>query len=857
MIPRATYRLQFHAGFTFADAAPLAPYLAGLGISHVYASPITTARAGSMHGYDVIDPAQVNPELGGEGGFRAMVAALRKAGLGVMLDIVPNHMAVGGDDNRFWLDLLEKGEASDYAQFFDIDWRPVDATLQGKVLAPFLGASYADALAQGDVGLKYDEAEDRLFAIAYGTHCFPIRREDYEETIAGDPNSLPRRFDPNTEQGRARLHALLERQNFRLAWWKTAGDEINWRRFFDITELAGVRVERPEVFEIVHGLVFRLYAEGLIDGVRVDHVDGLADPAAYCRTLRRRLSEIEPQRPTDGSPGPAYFVVEKILARGEALSPDWLTDGTTGYDYMNQVAALLHDEAGAAPLGKAWAGVSDRSAKFESEERCARGEILERSFGGQLEGAVRAFHRLAQSDLSTRDLTAGAIRRALMALLGMFPAYRTYGIGVSAPISDAEILARAIGAAEPLAAPGEALVLHRIADWLQAKGPGDSDLKREAARRFQQLSAPVSAKAVEDTAFYRYGRLLSRNDVGSDASRLAASVEDAHAENLERAARFPHAMLTTATHDHKRGEDVRARLAVLSEIPQIWIEHAERWSALNSELGLDVDPGEEYMLYQTLVGAWPLDLATDHVEGLAEFETRVAGWQEKALREGKLRSSWAEPNEGYEQTCRAFLKAVLNPTQSGDFLQSLRRFVDLIAPVGAMNGLVQTALRCTAPGMPDLYQGCEFWDFSLVDPDNRRPVDFIARQAILAETTASAAAAKWRDGRIKQALIVEALALRRDMPQVFTGGEYEALEVTGGRAMHVMAFLRRSGADAVMVAVPLRCAEPLLGGDRIAPPATWWEDTAVRLPASFKPAGGFAIADLFHETPFAFRRLTR
>jgi (1->4)-alpha-D-glucan 1-alpha-D-glucosylmutase len=863
MIPRATYRLQFHAGFTFADGAKLAPYLARLGISHLYASPITTARAGSMHGYDVVDPTQVNPELGGEAGFSAMVAALRQEGLGVILDIVPNHMAVGGSDNRYWLDVLEKGEESDYAELFDIDWRPADPALHGKVLAPFLGAPYAEALAGGDIVLDYDAKTDRLAAVAHGAHRFPIRRQDYGEALQDDPGALARRFDP---KGRARLHALLERQNFRLAWWRTAGDEINWRRFFDITGLAGVRVERPDAFEIVHGLVLRLYAEGLIDGVRVDHVDGLADPAAYCRTLRGRLDQLTPSRPEGLAAGPAYVVVEKILARGEALSSHWGADGTTGYDYMNEASALMHDAAGSGALADAWASVSGRPADFAVEERSAREEILASSFAGQLDAATLAFHRLARSDLSTRDLSAGAIKRALFALLRVFPVYRTYGVGDHAPTSDQPILARAVEAAKALAAPGEADIPARIAAWLHGEGPGETALKAEAARRFQQLSAPVSAKAVEDTAFYRYSRLLSRNDVGFDPARLACSIEDAHAANAARAERFPHAMLTTATHDHKRGEDMRARLAVLSEMAEAWIEQARRWSTMNSRLGFAIDPGDEYALYQTLVGVWPLDLAIDDKAGLSALEQRVAGWLEKALREAKLRSSWTAPNETYEKTCRNVLAAVLRPETSGGFLQDLSSFAQRIAPAGAMNGLVQTALRCTVPGVPDLYQGCEFWDFSLVDPDNRRPVDFDARRSALQGSPDPAAlAATWRDGGVKQAVIAEALALRRDLPAVFGEGAYLSLDVVGEKAAHAMAFLRQTTNEAVLVAVPLRCAEALLGQDRITPPAAWWGDTQVRTVdlsgwrrEDGAPMGeGVRAADLFERLPTAFIRLRR
>ncbi|HZZ90833.1 MAG TPA: malto-oligosyltrehalose synthase, partial [Caulobacteraceae bacterium] len=677
MIPRATYRLQFHRDFPFAAAIPLAPYLRQLGVSHVYASPIATARSGSQHGYDVVDPTRINPELGGEDGFRALVAALKAEGLGVVLDIVPNHLAVGHADNRWWMDVLEKGEASDFAQLFDVDWRGPDPALQGKLLAPFLGAPYAEALAAGDVRLKTEG--DGGFAVwAYDAHRFPIRREDYDQVLAAGVES----FDPVEPGGRARLHELMERQHWRLAWWRAAGDEINWRRFFDITTLAAVRIERPDAFELIHALPLRLYGEGLIDGVRADHVDGLADPGAYGRTLRHRLSAL---RPDDH----AYVVVEKVLAPGEALAPDWGVDGTTGYDFMDEVSRLLHDPAGAAPLSTLWSTISGRSPSFAAEETAARRQILQTMFAGQLASAVRAFHALARSDLATRDITRGAIERALTALVTGFAAYRTYATAAGLPDWDEPMLEQEVESAQRFSAQWEGQVLEQIAAWL--RGEGEPTLRAEAARRWQQLSAPVAAKAVEDTALYRYGRLLSRNDVGFHPARVASSAKAIHAAFADRAATFPDAMLTTASHDHKRGEDVRARLAVLSEAPDIWAAEVERWRTMNRPLAVGVDPGDELMLYQTLVGAWPLDLATGDA-ALGDFIDRVAQWQLKALREAKLRTSWAEPDDAYERQCEAFLRHLLG---EGAFAAALEAFVARIAPAGAANGLVQALLRCT------------------------------------------------------------------------------------------------------------------------------------------------------------------
>ena len=829
-IPRATYRLQFHAGFTFAAAVPLAPYLAALGISHVYASPIATARAGSGHGYDVVDPATINPELGGEDGFRALAAALRAEGLGLILDIVPNHMAVGGADNPWWLDLLEKGEASAYAHYFDIDWAPADPALRGRVLAPFLGTPYAQALASGELVL--DGEGEALAVLAYGVQRFPIRREDRAGLLAeaGALARLRALYDGRDPRGRERLHALLERQHWRLAWWRTAGDSINWRRFFEITELAGLRVEEEEVFDAVHALPLRLYAEGLIDGVRVDHVDGLADPTAYCRRLRDALEALRPG---------AYIVVEKILAEGERLPAEWRTDGSSGYDYMEDSAALLHHPAGAAPLGAFWAEASGRPADFAPEEQEARREILSRSFSGQLEAAVAAFRAVAASDLATRDVTAGALRRALEALLHHFPAYRTYGSGDGAVASDGWIRARAGAAARAAVGPAEAAVVDLVLAWLAGDGPGELALRRDAVRRFQQLSAPVSAKAVEDTAFYRYGRLLSRTDVGFAPQRFAAGPAEFADRVAARAADFPDAMLATATHDHKRGEDVRARLALLSEIPERWLEFARPWLARAGS----VDRGDAYMLLQTLVGAWPPGLAPDDRAGLEAFAERVVAWQQKALREAKLRSSWTLPDAAYEAAAEALARDWLAGPQASE----IAGFVAAIAAAGAANGLAQAVLRCTLPGVPDCYQGCELWDFSLVDPDNRRPVDFAARIALLA----GEGGGDWRSGAIKQRAIATALGLRRERPALFARGRFLPVAARGPRAEKVFAFLREQEGARLLVAVPLRVAEPLRGAEAPAIPAQWWGDTRIDLPGG----ATLRVAELFAEAPYALRLL--
>ena len=575
--PRATMRLQLHRNFGFADAKRWVPYYAALGVSHLYVSPILTARAGSMHGYDVVDPTTVNPELGGETGLRHLVAALRSNGLGIIVDIVPNHMAAGGMENPWWGNVLQYGAASEYARYFDIDWDGPDPDLRGKLLAPFLGEPYGVALRSGEITLVQQDGPASP-VIRYFDSEFPIRNEDHAEIAAAPADA----YDPATEAGRERLHRLLERQHYRLAWWRSAGDEVNWRRFFDINGLAALRVEDEAVFEATHATLLRLYQEGLIDGMRVDHVDGLADPAGYCRRLRKRLVELSGRRPTDAPRDPAYLVVEKILGAGERLPDGWAVDGTSGYDFMDAVNGLLHDPSGETGLRQLWGSVSGRPTEFSAEELAARGEVLERSFSSQLDAVTNALHRIARMHPDTRDTTFASIRRALIAILTHFPTYRGYEVDRRSAADDAAFAKAVAGAmAECTAADRAVIVL--LDRWLGGEAVNDlTEMRHAAATRFQQLSAPLAAKAVEDTAFYRYGVLLSRNEVGATIEHFSITARAFHASCIERHRQFPSAMLATATHDHKRGEDVRARLAVLSELSDEWAAAVHRWRALNA-----------------------------------------------------------------------------------------------------------------------------------------------------------------------------------------------------------------------------------------------------------------------------------
>lgn len=876
----ATVRLQLHSDFTLDDAVPLVPYFARLGISHVYASPILKARAGSRHGYDVVDPTQINPELGGEAALLRLIAALRQHGMGFILDTVSNHMAVGGADNPWWQSLLAWGRRSPYAEFFDIQWHSADPLLTGQLLLPFLGSDYGQALQKGELPLTFD-ATTGVLEVAHYDHRFPICPADYGQILSHSPQlqdlaqhftalrgsaqplidaqalhaELARRvnagtslepalaaFDSSSEQGFHRLHELLERQSYRLASWRTAADDINWRRFFDINELGGLRVERSVVFEATHAKLFELIERGLVDGLRIDHIDGLADPRGYCRKLRRRVDSLLAARPVEAAVEHFPIYVEKILGVDEHLHQDWLTDGTTGYEFMNQVSLVQHDPAGEAPLTELWREVSERP-EFEEEVRQARRLVLNASLAGDCESVAQALLQVARDDLMTRDLTLGAIRRALQALVEHYSVYRTYINALGRPAEDEVFFQQALLAARQTLSEADWPLLTQLEQWLggqrwRSLPPGRARKQlRHACVRFQQLTAPSAAKAVEDTAFYRSARLLSRNDVGFEAERFSAPPEAFHEEAQRRLRDFPDNLLATATHDHKRGEDCRARLAVLSERGPWLAGRVEHWRELAEPLREALDdgpapsPGDELMLYQTLLGSWPLHLDLNDQSALEQYAERIRQWQQKALREAKLRSAWSAPNEAYEAASAAFVDGLLLERDHQQLRNSLAEAAQALACPGALNGLVQTLLRMTSPGVPDLYQGNEYWDFSLVDPDNRRPVDYALRRATLdASTPLAELLGQWRDGRIKQALIAEVLDLRMAHPQLFRRGDYLPLEVQGEHADKVLAFARVAAGERAIVVVP-RLASSLLGtASTPLIPAQNWGNTQLILP---------------------------
>ncbi|NWC80945.1 malto-oligosyltrehalose synthase [Pseudomonas putida] len=889
----ATLRLQLHSDFTLDHALPLVPYFAQLGISHLYASPILKARAGSRHGYDVVDPTQVNPELGGEAALERLVAALRQHGMGLILDTVSNHMAVGGADNPWWQSLLAWGRRSPYAEFFDIQWHSSDPLLAGQLLLPFLGCDYGAALKNGKIPLEFDE-QHGVLQVAHYEHRFPICPVDYGWILSLSPEPALQRlaehftalndaadpltaalpvqaelarlvregadlqsallaFDSRTESGFKRLHLLLERQTYRLASWRTAADDINWRRFFDINELGGLRVERSVVFEATHAKLFELIERGLVDGLRIDHIDGLADPRGYCRKLRRRVDGLLARRPLNAALEHFPIYVEKILGTDEHLHRDWLTDGTTGYEFMSQVSLLQHDPAGEAPLTELWATVSERP-DFPEEVRQARYLVLNASLAGDCESVAQALLHVARDDLMTRDLTLGAIRRALQALVAHYPVYRTYFNACGRPAEDEKFFQQALANARHDLSEADWPLLEQLEQWLGGQAwrtlpPGRPRKHlRHACVRFQQLTAPSAAKAVEDTTFYRSARLLSRNDVGFEAERFSAGPEHFHNEAQRRLRDFPDNLLATATHDHKRGEDTRARLAVLSERGPWFASRVEHWRELAAPLreqlddGVAPSPGDELLLLQTLLGSWPLDLDLHDDNALQHYAGRIRQWQQKALREAKLRSSWNAPNEAYEAACAAYVDGLLLGRENQQLRQSVADAAQSIATPGALNGLVQALLRSTVPGVPDLYQGNEYWDFSLVDPDNRRPVDYACRRRTLDDALPVAELlAHWRDGRIKQALLARLLDCRQAHAELFRRGAYLPLNVQGRHADKVVAFARLGEEHRAIVVAP-RLASGLLGGAATPLiPAQNWDDTRVILPFALSPANSMGL----------------
>jgi (1->4)-alpha-D-glucan 1-alpha-D-glucosylmutase len=815
-IPRATYRLQLNAGFTLEDAAAVVPYLARLGASHAYCSPLLRARKGSTHGYDVVDHRAINPELGGEPAFERFVAALRRHGLGLILDIVPNHMGVFGDDNAWWLDVLREGPMSRYARYFDIEWHPVDRDLEGKVLAPVLGDHYGSVLERGELTLG-DEG------VRYHGHRFPLRPGDA--------------LRPGED-----LHALLERQFYRLAYWRVAADEINYRRFFDVNDLAALRQEDEEVFEATHDYVLTLAAQGKVDGLRIDHSDGLNDPAQYFRRLQAGYQR-------RGGRGQLYVVAEKIAAHHERVPEDWAIAGTTGYRFAAVVNGLFVDRAARARLERTWRAFTGEAADFAEAAYRGRRSVLRSALAAELGMLATELLRIARSDRATRDYTLNALRDALREVAASFPVYRTYIAGAPSA-QDARYLDWAVARARSRSRAADVSVF----DFVRAALAGMDGRTLPLALRFQQFSAAVAAKGVEDTAFYNWFPLASLNEVGGEPDQFGITLRAFHGASADRAARWPHTMLATSTHDHKRSGDVRLRIDVLSELPAAWRLMLRRWHAMNSgarralEGGPAPDRVDEYLLYQTLLGTLPpgeIDEAA-----LAAYRERIEQYLLKAAREAKRRTSWISPDADYERALAEFVRALLGRVHPNPFLEDLRAQAATLAWFGALNGVSTALVKYASPGVPDLYQGTELIELSLVDPDNRRPVDFAMRARLLAQLEAgadpAALAASALDGRAKLWVIFRLLQLRRRLPELFAAGDYRPLEVTGAHREHVVAFARRHASGTLLV-VAGRLYAKMLGAEAgRLPVGEAWGDTAVRLPKGVvrveSVLGGEAIA---------------
>jgi (1->4)-alpha-D-glucan 1-alpha-D-glucosylmutase len=910
-IPRATYRLQLHAGFRFRDAIEIVPYLAELGISHVYCSPYLRARPGSTHGYDIVDHQTLNPEIGTREELDAFVACLHDHGMGQILDVVPNHMAIMGADNAWWLDVLENGQASNYAEYFDIDWYPADPDLVNQVLVPVLGDHYGALLERGELTLVFDPAAGQ-FRVHYADHRFPIDPREYPRILAhalgaasilqapdealGEVRALMSAFsglahrDGLSVEGIAArnvakedlkhrlagvvalhvavgkavevavesfnglagnaasfdlLHELLEAQAYRLAYWRVASDEINYRRFFDVNELAALRMESEPVFEATHKLVFELVSAGMVDALRIDHPDGLFDPAAYFRRLQDRLRALAPPPASAGAESeavnePLYVSVEKIVAPFEAMPESWAVSGTTGYRFANVVNGLFVDAAAEARITRIYQAFVGNNSTFAEIAQQSKRLVLRDALASELTVLTNRLMRLARADRYTRDFTLNTLRRALTEVIVAFPVYRTYIADEVAP-EDRRYIEWAIGLARRHSRTVDTGIFDFIKSALLGEASaGNASLAAEAAffaRKFQQLTAPVMAKGVEDTSFYVYNRLISLNDVGGDPATFGYSVNAFHGASTDRAQKWPHTMLTTSTHDNKRSEDVRARIDAISELPDAWRLQLRRWSRMNRARKREVDGepapsrNDEYLLYQTLAGCFPVDDLDE--SGLAEYRRRIEQYMLKAIREAKVNTSWVNHNEAYESAVAQFVQALLSDSGSNLFLEEFREAAALLTWLGTLNSLSMTLLKLTSPGVPDVYQGNELMDFSLADPDNRRPVDYGLRRRLLAELESGGleqVSGNPADRRTKLYFVKQLLALRKARPELFLRGGYTPLQAKGERSENVVAYARRHrGTGLIVIAGRLYSSMGITTG-KLPCGGEPWRDTCVDVP---------------------------
>ncbi len=927
-IPRATYRLQFNWAFTFGHAADLVPYLEALGISHCYASPYLRARPGSPHGYDIIDHTSLNPEIGSTEDYTLFVSTLHRCGMGQILDVVPNHMGVGGSDNAWWLGVLENGPASVYAQFFDIDWEAAKPELRGKVLLPTLGDHYGAVIEKGELQLRFDATRGEL-SVFYYEHRFPIDPVTYPQVLghrierlvlALGPESppllefqslvtafeqLPPRRDTRPQrvmerdrdkeirkqhlvrlcdassdirrfiEGSVRefngqagepasfdlLHHLLEAQAYRLAYWRVASDEINYRRFFNVNDLAGLRIENEQVFEATHSLLRDLVAHGDLDGLRIDHPDGLQNPLQYYQRLARYAVQplVTPLGADAGGdskgsrPGALYVVVEKILASYEHLPEEWPVHGTTGYEFANQVNGVLIYAGSEQQMDQTYAQFTGQRLDFDDLLYERKKLIMKVALASELNVLANQLERISEEDRHTRDYTLIGLRDALIEVVACFPVYRTYVSADQISADDRRYVEWAVARAKNRNPAVDVTIFDFIRSALL---PEPATVQSEAARgelaafamKFQQYTSPVMAKGLEDTSFYIYNRLVSLNEVGGDPRRYGISTAAFHRGNQDRLRRWPHTMLGTSTHDSKRSEDVRARIDVLSEIPAEWRRQLSRWARLNrrrkriAEGRPAPSRNDEYLLYQTLVGAWPVEpLDTPALE---DFRERIAAYMLKAVREAKIHTSWVNPHQEYEEALLHFVRSLLSGPDKNPFLAAFEPFQRRVSRFGMFNSLSQVLLKLTSPGVPDIYQGNELWDFSLVDPDNRRPVDYVRRREMLEglrqlasgpreERTAAARdlSQTLEDGRSKLYLTWQVLSLRREWAELFEQGDYVPLSSDGVHADHLCAFARTHGGRGVVTVVPRWCARLSEQSKSAMPLGSIWGDTYIEAPA--------------------------
>ncbi len=884
-VPTATYRLQLNRNFTFRDATAIIPYLSKLGVSHCYASPYLRARPGSVHGYDIIDHNSLNPEIGTVEEYEKFVDELHRHGMGQILDIVPNHMGVMGSDNTWWLDVLENGEASEYADFFDIDWDPIKDELQGKVLIPILADQYGNVLERGDLRLTFD-VDRGEFSIFYHEHRFPVDPAEYRrilnfrvspsqeqpdtpdenvlelQSIATAFSHLPGRRGLTPEQRAERnrekevqkrrlaalcdrsaevknllkanvegmngrtddlhsyeaLHDLIKAQAYRLAQWRVAADDINYRRFFDINDLAALCIENEEVFSRTHHFILELIAHGKINGLRIDHPDGLYDPTGYFLHLKERI-----RAKVENADRQPYIVAEKILTGKERLRKDWPIDGTTGYDFANLVNGLFVDANAGDKMNRIYRSFAGERPDFEDQTYTGRKLILRAVLASELNVLANFLSRIALSNRHTCDFTLNSLRNALAEIISSFPVYRTYVRDREVSSDDRRYIEQAVAIGRRRSHAPDLTVFDFIRRVLLVEINGEEPgwYKRAITRfamKFQQVTAATMAKGIEDTVFYRFNCLVSLNEVGGNPGKFGTSLKDFHRANQERLQFWPHAMLSSSTHDSKRSEDVRARIDVLSEIPARWRLRLRRWREWNRyskrviEGQLAPTSNDEYLLYQTLVGMWPT--ASLDEGNWSRFSERIEQYMLKAVREAKEHTSWANIHQEYEGALSSFTRAILARGNQNPFFADFSEFHRRVAKLGAYNSLSQCLLKLTSPGVPDIYQGNELSEFSLVDPDNRREVDYEKREQLLRQVQPDATspqeligrvrgfALDLNDSRAKLYVTNIALGLRRRDPRLFQLGSYTPLNVSGSRSAHVVAFAREYEGRVAIVAVP-------------------------------------------------------